>query len=552
LSIHEGVSNNLSLTLQRAQLRRTCDGQRYHLNRQADCLAIPDLPFFEVTNMPKATSRNQNATEPANDSQGHLSLFDCVCIIVGTIVGAGIFVTPTIVAGNMPSQMWLLTAWGLGGLVAVLGALCFAELVTTYPDRGGDYGYLKRAFGRPVGFAFSWTAFWVIRPGNIGAMAFAFGSFAAGVFGESMSSFNWATLAVVFISLLNAVGVQAGKVTQNVLTVIKVSAIVLLLLAAILFRPSQPEVSREGPIAMLAQTSVNVNLEDASTVAAELADAGGEVDAGDAGEPSNENSAEWFWLSMVFVMFAFGGWNDIAFVASEARDPKRNLLRALIFGTAAVVAIYLLVNVALLYGLGFDRLKLLAEGDNLNGPLVLAKESFGDVGGIVLSLAVCVSCLGSISAMIFTSPRIYWATAEDDSRLAWLIGDRRRSWIAIVVQAVVTLAMMWAFSRTTKGFDAIVTACAPYFWTFLSLTVVTVFVNRVKFRGQFSGFRTPLYPLPPVLFIAACWFMTVRSVQYMLFQQLHWQAFAIGMWVLAGLLIGVALVCTNPSKGESS
>lgn len=516
-----------------------------HLDRQADRLTS-EFPSFQVTIMPKATFRDENAT----DSQGHLSLFDCVCIIVGTIVGAGIFVTPTIVAGNMPSQFWLLAVWGLGGLIAVLGALCFAELTTTYPDRGGDYGYLKRAFGQPVGFAFSWTAFWVIRPGNIGAMAFAFGSFAVGVFGESLTAFGWATLAVVLISALNAIGVQAGKLTQNILTVTKVLAIVLLLLAAILFRPNQPAVSPADQQSLTSgQTSVSEGQADALTVDSEPV----EDDMGPAsGAGANEKSTEWFWLSMVFVMFAFGGWNDIAFVAGEAKNPKKNLLRALVLGTTTVVAIYLLVNAALLYGLGFDRLKLLAGSDNLNGPLVLAKESFGDVGGIVLSLAVCLSCLGSISAMIFTSPRIYWATAEDDPRLAWLIGDRGRAWVAIVVQAVVTLAMMWAFSRTTKGFDAIVQACAPYFWTFLSLTVVTVFVNRIKFRGQFSGFRIPLYPLPPILFIAACGFMTVRSVQYMLNQELHWQALAIGIWVLAGLLVGVGLVSTNPSKGKSS
>lgn len=494
--------------------------------------------------MAKATSED----EKANAELGHLSLFDCVCIIVGTIVGAGIFVTPTIVAGNMPSQTWLLAAWCLGGAIAVLGALCFAELMTTYPDSGGDYGYLKRAFGRPVGFAFSWTAFWVIRPGNIGAMAFAFGSFAVGIFGDWVSAFGWAALAVVLISVLNSVGVQAGKVTQNILTVVKVSAIILLLLAAVLFRPSQPAKS----ILDRASVSEGSMAEVRRSVRSDGEGLSAEVAGEEAADGAEVNSTEWFWLSMVFVMFAFGGWNDIAFVAVEARNPKRNLLRALMVGTAAVVTIYFLVNLALLYGLGFDRLKLLAQSDRLNGPLVLAKESFGEIGGLVLGLAVCLSCLGAISAMVFTSPRIYWATAEDDPRLAWLIGDRSRSWLAILVQAIVTLAMMWAFSQTSKGFDAIVTACAPYFWTFLSLTVVTVFVNRIKYRGQFSGFRIPCYPAPPILFIAACWFMTVRSVQYMLFQQLHWQALAIGVWVLVGFVLGLVLVWTNASNGETS
>jgi amino acid transporter len=323
---------------------------------------------------------------------------------------------------------------------------------------------------------------------------------------------------------------------------LQVSAIALLLIAAILFRPVDSDLSYQDSSAQPARVGGATSIDIAADLAFDKApDVVDDLDR----EPSEDASSEWFWLSMVFVMFAFGGWNDIAFVACEARDPKKNLFRALLLGTAGVVAIYVLVNLALLYGLGFDRLKTLASSDTSNGSLVLARESFGEIGTIILGVSVCLSCLGAISAMIFTSPRIYWATADDDPRIAQAIGGRKRAWLAVVIQAVVTLAMMSAFSQTTKGFDAIVTACAPYFWSFLSLTVSTVFVNRFRYRGQFSGFRIPLYPVPPSLFIAACWFMTARSIQYMLFQKLHWQAVAIGIWVILGLLIGVYLVASK-------
>jgi amino acid transporter len=477
---------------------------------------------------------------PSNlDQSPELSLFDCVCIIVGTIIGAGIFMTPTSVAANMPNAGWLLSVWSLGGGIAFVGALCFAELTTTYPDRGGDYGYLKRAYGGPVGFAFAWTAFWVIRPGNIGAMAIVFGQFATGFLPGT--GFQLAALAVLLTSCLNMCGVQAGKVSQNVLAVVKVVGLLLILVAALLFRPVDPAPVGVAAIACeFSSKAVDVEIEEPSQSASGVA-----VDP----EPAAvEKSNEWFWLSMVLVMFAFGGWNDIAFVARETKQPEKNLSLALLLGTGTVLVIYLLVNLALLHGLGFESLQGLAATENQNGPQVLATKSFGAMGGTILGVAVCVSCLGAISAMIFTSPRIYWAAANDDSRLQWLIGDQNQAWLAIAVQAFVTLGLMAAFSQTDQGFDAIVIACAPYFWLFLALTVSTLIVNRVRYRGKYAGFRVPFYPLPPLLFIGACGFMAFRSFGYMEFKQLHIQAAVIGGWVLLGLLIVFLLGWTRKSS----
>ena len=461
-------------------------------------------------------------------SRPALTLFDCVCIIVGTIIGSGIFKTPSLVAAQVPSAFWLIVIWLIGGAIALAGALCFAELTTTYPDRGGDYGYLKRAFDRRFGFAFSWAAFWVIRPGNIGAMAVIFGVFAVDAvpgissrYPQLFSPLTFAAAAVVATSAANLAGLYLGKWTQNVLAVAKVVGILLIILAALIDTPA-PAAAAE-----------------ANTVAATATETASEAPA----------STEWFWLSMVFVMYSFGGWNDIAFVASEVRHPQRNLFRALMLGTGAVALIYLVVNLALVQGLGFERMSQLGAD---NAPFVLVSEAWGEWGGRLLAVLVCVSCLGAISAMIFTSPRIYWATALDYPSLSWMAGTRDGHgwWPAMLLQAVVTMLFVVVFGRQSDGFDVIVNASAPYFWLFLAATVFGLIVCRFRYAGRFEGFRVPGYPLVPIGFILACLFMVVRSYQYMIFQELQWAAITIGAWVLLG--VGLSFVIASVPESEQS
>ena len=276
-------------------------------------------------------------------------------------------------------------------------------------------------------------------------MAIVFGQFATALLPGT--GFQLAVLAVLLTSCLNMCGVQAGKISQNILAVVKVVGLLLILVAALMFHPGGTTTEPAG----------EYSVEAADVRVVDLLPADGDVIS--TAEPAAAvKSNEWFWLSMVLVMFAFGGWEDISFVAREAKHPKKNLLPSLLFGTGIVLAIYLFVNLALLYGLGFKNLQALAATGNQNGPQVLATKSFGAIGGTILSVAVCVSCLGAISAMIFTSPRIYWAAANEDSRLQWLVGDQNRAWLAIAVQALVTLTLMAAFSQTEQGFDAIVIA----------------------------------------------------------------------------------------------
>ena len=446
---------------------------------------------------------------------------------------------PAVVASKVPSVYFVVGVWMVGGLIALIGALCFAELTTTYPDRGGDYGYLKRGYHPRIGFAFSWAAFWVIRPGNIGAMAMIFGEFAVKVFPDSVSQLVCSVACVIVISGLNLLGITFGKTTQNILTVAKVLGILCIIAAAFFLHvKTDPSLAADGATAVVAEL-------DASAAAVTVSAEDSQAVAGTADNKTKSIVEIWssFWLAMVFVMFTFGGWNDIAFVASEVKEPKRNLLRALVMGTLTVLGIYLMVNFALLYGLGFDTMSSLgAKWANPTSALI--EQRMGSLGNSLFAALVCVSCLGGINAMIFTSPRIYWATAIDYPSLSWLTGSRGSDnngwWRAMLLQMIVTLVFILTFT-SKKGIEQITAATAPYFWLFLSLTVITLIVNRIKFKGQFEGYRVPLYPLTPILFVMACAFMIYQSWTFMISEGYWIQTMIIGIWVVAGLALSFAM-----------
>jgi len=512
-----------------------------------------------------------------------LTLFDGICIIVGTIIGAGIFKTPASVAANVWSVEWLVAIWIIGGVVALIGALCFAELTTCYGEAGGDYAYLKRGYSRHLGFAFSWAAFWIIRPGNIGSMAIIFGSFASELLGIAIPVWGYAIFGVLALTGLNAIGVYAGKTSQNVLTVIKVVGILLVVAAGVLFWSTggNNSESKQEQDEIVNDVSNSINELDSKTKNVPGLDLSGESkngveQGGEKIEPSTVEKSEnpnetildaegknavgekrnplwghWnsFWLAMVFVMFTYGGWNDIAFVATEVRKPRVNLFRALILGTTAVILIYLLVNFALVMGLGFGRLSSLGEQ---NPTRILVGENLGSIGVVLFSILVCVSCLGAINAMIFTSPRIYWATAVDYPRLQWMTGtqDGRGWWRSMLMQAGVTTILILVFGSSKEAFELITVATAPYFWLFLALTVMSLILCRSKFGSAKTGFRVPLYPVLPIVFTAACGFMVYRSWEYMVFKGYWLSTLVIGIWMVIGVGLSFCLGKTDEAKAN--
>jgi amino acid transporter len=485
-----------------------------------------------------------------------LTLFDCVCIIVGTIIGAGIFQFPGVVASHLPNFPWFLGVWVFGGFIALVGALCFAELTTTYPDSGGDYGYLKRAYHPQIGFAFSWTAFWVIRPGNIGALAMIFGKFGVSFFEQLFQSTGYVTpfwlaiLVVIAITALNGLGVVFSKTAQNCLTSTKVIGILILLGAAFAMATAGQPGSQSDASAKAATNGAETASPPVENVPPERLQPQ-PLKSPVVAEAIVDKRSNWssFWLAMVFVMFTFGGWNDIAFMASEVVDPQKNLLKSLLLGTLAVLGIYLIVNLCLVSGLGMEVLADL--GSRFENPTSLFVERATGAGGAALfSALVSVSCLGGINAMIFTSPRIYWATARDYPSLTALTGSSadRKGWRSMALQCGVTILFIVTFGRKDEGIDNLVAATAPYFWLFLALTVLGLIINRYRYAGQFVGFRVPLYPLTPLIFISACGFMMYQAWSYLISKELGFAALLIGLWVVLGMVLSLALKRVIPER----
>lgn len=428
-----------------------------------------------------------------------LGLGDAVSIIVGIVVGTAVFKTPMMIFSNVATAWGALGVWLLGGILSFNGALCYAELATTYPRSGGDYHYLTRAFGRWMGFLFGWAQLAVILTGSIAQIAYAFADYAVRLWGADPSS-SPATLylagaAIVGLSALNVLGVLVGKSVQNVLSAVKVLGLVGVFIAAVSFQSSGSGAWVSG---------------------AEVPDAS-------------------FGLALVFVLYAYGGWNDTAFVAAEVRGQRRNLPLALFLGLGLITVAYLLVNWSYLWVLGLDGARASAT------PAAdLMQRVVGARGSQLISGLVIISALGSMNGLILTGSRVYASLGADHVVFRHLAQwDERRGApvVALVVQGLIALLLVLAvgtalgrgtidatltaiglyalpWEKYFGGFEALVAGTAPVFWGFFLLTGVALFVLRVRDPGRPRPFTTPLFPLPPLIFCGTCLYMLYSSLTY--------------------------------------
>jgi len=426
---------------------------------------------------------DQPGSAPAADYQGSksiagpravLSRLDVIAIIVGLVIGAGIFRAPSIVAANVGSEGVLLAAWLLGGLVSLAGALCYAELASAYPHTGGEYHFLTRAYGKRLAFLFAWSRLAVLQTGSIALLGFVLGDYLSallplGEFGAAL----YAAAAVVALTALNILGLRTSTGVHRVMTLLIVLGLLLVAAAGMLHTAPAP-----SPIAS--------------------ADGAGAATA--------------FGLAMVFVLLTYGGWNEAAYVSAELRDVRQNMARVLVTAIACITLIYVLVNLAYLNVLGLEGMR---------GSTVVAADTMraalGDAGAVIVTLLIVVAALTSMNVTILTGARTNYALGSDFPLFGFLAGwdgGRNAPTRALTVQGAIALLLVLVGALSRSGFETMVEYLSPVFWLFFLLTTLSLFVLRRRDAEHPRPFRVPLYPLTPLAFAATCAYMLYSSLAY--------------------------------------
>jgi basic amino acid/polyamine antiporter, APA family len=412
------------------------------------------------------TASTQAAPRPT------LKLLDAVALIVGTVIGVGIFRTPSPVAAFSGSETVVVLAWLAGGFISLVGALCYAELTTSYPHPGGDYHYLWRAFGPRLSFLFGWARISVIQPGSIALLSFVLGDYVAallplGTFGPAI----YAALAITVLTGINVLGIRESKATQNFFTVLEVLGVILIAAAGLMIDPAAP-----------------------------AADAAASVTPSGLG------------LVMVFVLLTYGGWNEAAYISAEVRDPGRNMVRALVGSIVLVTVLYVGINLVYLRALGLQGT---AASQAVASDLLA--RAMGPAGAGVMGLIVAIASLTSANATVLTGARSAFALGRDVPAFRFL-GHWNTSTgtpaNAVMVQGAVALALVVLGAGTRRGFETMVEYTAPVFWFFFLLTVASVIVLRRSDPHRPRPFRVPGYPVTPIFFCVVAAYLLYSSVRY--------------------------------------
>jgi amino acid transporter len=446
----------------------------------------------------------QNRAQPATEAPAShaLSLRHAIAITVGVVIGAGIFKTPSLVAANVPSAAWMFALWLAGGAVALVGALCYAELSSTYASTGGEYHFLRRAFGRGTAMLYAWARFTVITTGSIALLGYVFGDYMSQVvpLGEHGSAI-YAALVIVVLTAVNLRGIRSGAEMQWWLTAVEVMGLLMVVGAGIAWT-----------LGVQATPAANVPVVESAGLAG-------------------------LGFAMVFVLLTFGGWNDAAYISADLAD-RRAIARALVVSVAFITVLYLLVNWAYWQVLGLG---------GMAGSRAVASDTLvavlGPAGGKLIAAMVATAALTTINATMIVGARTAGALGRDWTALRFLGDwdeDRRVPRHAMWIQSAMALILVALGLGHQSGFQAMVEYTAPVFWLFFLLVGLALFRLRHIDGARERPFRVPLYPVLPAVFCLSCGYMLWSSLSYVGSQHLAGlNAAWIGVAVLAsgGLLL---------------
>jgi amino acid transporter len=385
----------------------------------------------------------------------------------------------------------VLLIWTVGGLLSLCGAIGYAELATAYPREGGDYVYLSRAYGPGAGFLFAWAQLTIVRPGDIAVMAFAFATYARTIYDPlaqypAHSQRLFAAGAAVSLTIINILGVKEGKWVQNLLTTVKALGLLAIVCVAVAAPRQQAVTGTFEPMPVS--------------------------------------------LALIFVLFTYGGWNEMAYVAAEVKNAQRNIVRALVLGTVSVIVLYLLVNGAFLYTLGYRGMAA-SEAVAVDSISTL----FPQTGGRLISALVCISALGAVNGLIFTGARISYALGSEH-RLFGILGRWHRltgtpAW-ALLVQGAIAVTLILVFG----SFVDTILYTAPAVYAFYLATSLSVIVLRRKEPNVERPYRVTGYPITTIIFCVICALLIYSALTYAI--ATRWVSIVILLSTLsAGLLV---------------
>jgi APA family basic amino acid/polyamine antiporter len=395
-----------------------------------------------------------------------LTLFDATMLVMGGIIGAGIFMNPAVVAKEVTSPAAALSAWLVGGAFALAGAFIYAELAARRPAVGGQYAYLREAFHPLAAFLYAWTLLLVSQSGGMAAVAMTFARYFRELTAMAASDSAIALVALAALTVVNCLGVRAGSNLQSTFMVLKIGAIVLLVANGFLAPPGATPTPETDPADMTR-----------------------------------------FGAALVPVLFAYGGWQTSGFMAGELRSPRRDLPLGLLIGVSGVVLLYLLVNIVCLRVLGLNGL---AQTSTPASDVMRA--ALGDRGATLIAAGIAISTLGFLSQNLLTGPRVYYAMAQDGVFFRSVGGVHPRSRapvVAIVVQGAVASLLV-----LTGSYERILGYVVAIDWLFFGLTALALLVFRRRDEAGHDErvFRVPGHPVTTLLFVAGAWTMVATTV----------------------------------------
>lgn len=401
-----------------------------------------------------------------------LGLFDATMLVIGGIVGAGIFMNPYVVAREVHSAALILGAWVFGGLVALSGGFVYAELSAQRPSVGGQYAYFREAFHPAMAFLYGWGLLLVVQTGGMAAVAMTFAHYFVSLSGVGLSEGAVAVIALLLLTALNCFGVRAGSNFQNAMTVLKMAAICLLVFAGFVWIDRPP----------IAWTPV--------------------LDRPFSGELLGA-----FGASLVPVLFAYGGWQTACFIAGEVREPEKNLPRGLILGILGVVILYLSVNLVCLHALGAAKL-----AETKTPASEVMRLALGEKGASIIALGIAISTLGFLSQGMLTAPRVYFSMAQHGLFFKSVARIDPRT--QVPTMAVVLQGACASVIAMSGSYGTILNYVVSVDFIFYGLAAACVFIFRKRdaLSGRSRSFPVPGHPFTTVFFMLSCWVVVATTI----------------------------------------